>query len=421
MKKNILTMMAVVLLVAGMTACGGKDTYPFKDMADLYAELYQVYKSDPNVFDNKDKMESYEQKRKDLCKGLYGKSIEASVAEGLGIVLESDGAEIGEGEIHGDNIHIPMNFDLKITDTNVALENVENLMAILYDDEDNPVYIKTYIREALPLKAEDDLADMDTIAVVVDTMAVEDMPVEKANKDGQVLKKGISVDLEGLEILLLAKATKLVIEKCDYDKSSQIKEGMRTKLTAILSELDGKAADMKAGNAEKAELNQEESESETSEYTLENGKLGTIQVGKTIPQLPDALEGLYDQKTYKKIEHEGNDMDDPWTEEYYLFKKDGKDVFRVNISGDKTIYSIYLMEGSSFIKTPDGISVGYSVRDLFNKKRLEWDNYYDGTVFGFSGHYYYYVNADDLVQTDIPHKAEDFKSDAKVIGIAYIN
>ena len=76
---------------------------------------------------------------------------------------------------------------------------------------------------------------------------------------------------------------------------------------------------------------------------------------------------------------------------------------------------------ASYIKTPDGIGVGYSTRELFKKKRMEWVNYYDGTCFGTSGNYLYYVNPEELVGTDIPNKAEDFKPDAKVIGIAYVS
>lgn len=163
----------------------------------------------------------------------------------------------------------------------------------------------------------------------------------------------------------------------------------------------------------------EESNTETEEGGLVfNGKLGSVEVGKPMPSLPQSVERLYDKYTYKKIEHEGNDMDDPWTEEYYLFTKDGKSVFRANMSGSK-VYSIYLMEGSSFIKTSDGIFVGYSARELFNKKRLEWTNYYDGTAFGSEGNYMYYINSDDLIRTDIPNKSEDFKKEAKIIGIAY--
>lgn len=157
----------------------------------------------------------------------------------------------------------------------------------------------------------------------------------------------------------------------------------------------------------------------TSEMVVfENGKLGPVQVGKPISKLPKSVEWLYDHYEYKKIEHEGNDMDDPWTEEYYLFTKGGKEVFRANINENK-VYSIRLLKGSSFIRTTDGITVGFSARGLIMIKRLDWTNYYDGEVFGTEGNYSYYINPDDLVRTDIPKKNEDLKPEAKVIAIEY--
>ena len=178
----------------------------------------------------------------------------------------------------------------------------------------------------------------------------------------------------------------------------------------------------KETTAEEEEAEDVEQEYEivpTSEMVVfENGKLGPVQVGKPILKLPESVEWLYDHYEYKKIEHEGNDMDDPWTEEYYLFTKGGKEVFRANINEDK-VYSIRLLKGSSFIRTPDGITVGFSARGLIMIKRLDWTNYYDGEVFGTEGRYSYYINPDDLVRTDIPKKNEDLKPDAKVIGIEY--
>lgn len=155
------------------------------------------------------------------------------------------------------------------------------------------------------------------------------------------------------------------------------------------------------------------------ELLFDKGILGPVKVGEAMPKLSDSVEGLYDKYDYQKIEHD-DDMDGPWTEEYYLFTKNGKEIFRANIFEGK-VNSVKLLEGSSFIKTPDGIYVGYSARELFNKIRMEWTNYYDGYCFGSSKHFSYYVNSDDLVKTDIPHRVEDFKEDAKVIGIVYSN
>lgn len=265
MKKIFLTMMAAALLVVGLTACGGKDKYPFKNLADLYSELYLLHQSDPDVFDDMDKVKSYDSKVQTLCKDLYGKSIEAVAEEGLGIEIKSNEAEIGEGYTHGDNIHIPMYFDLKITDADLALENMNDLMAVLYDDEDKPVYVTIFIKDALSLEKKTEGAlDTDSIVEVVDSMiAVEadGMLEEKVNpyKNGQVLNKGIDVGLESLEILLLAKATKLVIEKWNVQKSSEIRDSIHERVRALIRELEEKAVTKKAGSGADGQKGEEAS------------------------------------------------------------------------------------------------------------------------------------------------------------------
>ena len=147
-----------------------------------------------------------------------------------------------------------------------------------------------------------------------------------------------------------------------------------------------------------------------------NGKLGPVTVGSPIGELPQQVEGLYDKAERKTEEHE-DEMDGPWTEDYYIFTKDGKPVFRANIDGGK-VYSIRLLEGSSFIVTPGGYYVGMPALDLVNRVRMRWDTYYDGEVFATKDHFTYYVSA-DYINGDIPTKVEDFKEGATITGIVY--
>lgn len=154
-------------------------------------------------------------------------------------------------------------------------------------------------------------------------------------------------------------------------------------------------------------------------FTLTNGKLGPVQVGKKFANIPATYSGLYDKYTYKKIEHT-SEMEDDWTEEYYQFTKGGKNVFRADVYEDKTIHAITLQEGSAnIVKTQEGFYVGYPARTLFTKKKMQWDTYFEGTVFATSGNYTYHVNYSDIGNTDIPTRANDFKSNAKVCMISY--
>ena len=228
------------------------------------------------------------------------------------------------------------------------------------------------------------------------------MGKQKENENPQ-FKYYVKVQKEGL--FFFGDATKLVIMKMDAQRRDGILKINNARIDKIMAKLKGEEI------AEDADT-----ESENGGLVF-NGKLGSVEVGKPMPNLPQSVDGLYDKFDHKTVEHE-DEMDGPWTEDYYLFTKDGKEIFRANIFEGK-VFSIRLLSGATFIKTPDGFSVGSSARELFNKVRLEWQNYFEGEVFGTNGHFSYYVNSEDLIKTDIPHKAEHFKQDAKVTGIVY--
>lgn len=152
-------------------------------------------------------------------------------------------------------------------------------------------------------------------------------------------------------------------------------------------------------------------------FTLTNGKLGPIQTGQRFANIPATYEGLYD-KYARKVETKW-DEDGEWTEEFYQFTQNGKDIFRVYYDDNKRITSITLQEGSaSIVKTQEGFYVGYPARTLFTKKPMEWTTYFQGTTFATSGHYTYSVNDEDL-NTEIPYKVSDFKPNAKIRMIVY--
>ena len=91
-----------------------------------------------------------------------------------------------------------------------------------------------------------------------------------------------------------------------------------------------------------------------TEYILGNGKLGPIKKGAAASTFPKQVEGLYDKFETKKEEFYDNE--EAYTAEYIDFTKAGKLVFRANIDEGKVAF-ITLLEGSSNIKTPDGIYV----------------------------------------------------------------
>lgn len=158
-------------------------------------------------------------------------------------------------------------------------------------------------------------------------------------------------------------------------------------------------------------------QTENRPFTLTDGKLGPIQTGQRFANIPATYAGLYD-KYARRVETKW-DEDGEWTEEFYQFTNNGKNIFRVYFDNNKRITSITMEAGSaSIVKTQEGFYVGYPARTLFTKKRMEWMNYFQGIAFATSGHYCYEVKDEDL-NTEIPHKVSDIKPTAKISSITY--
>lgn len=156
------------------------------------------------------------------------------------------------------------------------------------------------------------------------------------------------------------------------------------------------------------------------QFILANGKLGPIKTGMSDKMFPKRVEGLYD-----KFVHEEEDFDsedgETITVEDYLFTKAGKPVFKATLGVDTDeVVSFTLLEGSSsIVKTPKGVHVGYSARELF-KKNLRWYSYNSAVYVSDDDNYTYTVPMEGLVQgKDVPEKITDLKPDAKVTEISY--
>lgn len=208
MKKNILTMMAVVLVVVGITACGGNDKHPFRNIAEHFINTAEKVKNNRDLMNDESFFKDFEDSQASLAKKLYGKTILTEVSDGLGFEIVSNEGKIGEGEIHGDNLHIPINIDLRSIDESLAYENYNDLAAVFYDDEGIAGFYKR-------LELEQALKSGDTVET--DTMSLE-----SAVKKGNILHNGLSIDIEFSEIQPFVNISKIVIEKYDYNKSQEI-------------------------------------------------------------------------------------------------------------------------------------------------------------------------------------------------------
>ena len=162
-------------------------------------------------------------------------------------------------------------------------------------------------------------------------------------------------------------------------------------------------------------------------FVMGNGKLGPIFIGQFVSTLPHTIPGLYDTYTYfkgyEKVYEMGMEDDDEAESvlvERLAFIKNGQEVVNVGVDDGK-IVSFCVGKGASFIRTVNGFHVGSSARELFRKNpRLSWSPiYYENCVEATSKDYVYTMDSEDLINTDTPRRAEDFKPTAKIKSIYY--
>ena len=366
MKKNVLSIMAAALLIVGLTACGDGNK-PFKEYVDYTFESTKEIVENPDILKDKDKIKSMKDKLDKLLSELNEKTIKVEIEDGLGFELLSDEGKIKNARMDGGLFVYTITADAKKVGNGPG-----TFMGVICDEKGSELYAQT-------------------------------IDVKYKENSNALFEYYVSVKEAGL--FFFGEAAKLVIMKMDAQKRDGIIKINNKRIDNIIAKLKG----------EKVE---EDSNTEAEDGGIVfYGKLESIEVGKPMPSLPQSVKGLYDKFDHKTIEHE-DEMDGPWTEDYYLFTKDSKEIFRANIFEGK-VFSIRLLSGATFIKTPDGFSVGSSARKLFKEVPMEWQNYFDGEAFGTNGRYSYYVNSNDLIKTDIPHKVEHFKQDAKITGIVY--
>lgn len=155
----------------------------------------------------------------------------------------------------------------------------------------------------------------------------------------------------------------------------------------------------------------------TTSFKLGNGKLGPLYIDQPVSALPKSVTGLYTR--YEVKTQSFADEGDEWKETFCHFYKGGKVIFKAGVSDDKRIVSFVLEKGSEFIKTTNGFYVGYSARELFKKKPMRWETWFQGTAFARSGKWEYHILSDDLLNADFPEKLSHIKPTAKISMIVY--
>lgn len=145
MKKNILTLINAVILCVGLAACGnGIKQYPFKAVAENIVEFVESVVNKPDLKNDETFNKDFRDKQESLLKKMVGTAIATTIDEGLGFELIGEKGDIintKEGGWAREKVEILINFDLKIKDSQTALNN-NALMVVFYDDKDNAVYVE---------------------------------------------------------------------------------------------------------------------------------------------------------------------------------------------------------------------------------------------------------------------------------------
>lgn len=158
-------------------------------------------------------------------------------------------------------------------------------------------------------------------------------------------------------------------------------------------------------------------------FILERRKLGPINVGMAVSQVPASIPGLYNE--YKKKTETYSDMDGEWTEDYLDFMKDGVRIFRTTLSNNSIFALIVCKEAGATIKNKAGLHTGCSVKELIdNERKLTWSYYFEEYVYAETNDFMYTIPSSYLKDSSESAigmramKASDFKDGAYVENIS---
>ena len=413
MRKNFLTVMAAALLVVGLTACGGGDNA-------IKFSTYEARNGEAVI--TIDIPQGEGEKQQNISKGILDIMAGSAIAKEVGKMKEGNLKEVADdfsaqmNELLNSGDYGPATADLTIEATYLNEASATfHVYDGVYVNGEPDVYDRVLRLSDGHVMEQDEMVKIsaEDLQSLIEKNLKEEIPVYL--EDGYWMLPAGEDSCRVFWLISRAGGGEVMIPIAEMEPF--LTEEGKALMTAKPLEFTISSGDEAESTESEDSTEDEANEPNDASVIFSNGKLGPVEVGKAMPNLPMSVDELYDKFNHKMEEHE-DEMDGAWTEDYYLFMKDGKEVFRANIYEGK-VNSIRLLSGSSFIKTPDGISVGSSARVLFNKVPMEWGTYYEGETFGTNGHFTYYVNSDDLIQTDIPHKADHFKPDAKVVGIVY--
>lgn len=222
MRKSVYFMM-VAFLLCECLACTN-NSRPFKEVAEFVMDGHvKIYECETKS-EAENLSKKLEEDIQPLLNGMDGKTISIKAEDGLGLQVLSNEGTFLKGYMKYLSYAFPFNFDIKITDADKAFESLDQLCVVFYNEKGDAVYVVPYLDEAQVPSQNGLVPDTDSIEVVdsADTVAIEN--ITNPYKDGEILHKGLYLDIEGFYMPLFVDVSKAVIERRNDEKIDGIKE-----------------------------------------------------------------------------------------------------------------------------------------------------------------------------------------------------
>lgn len=222
MRKSVYFIMAAFLLCGCFASTN--NSRPFKEVAEFVMDgLAKIYACETKR-EAENLLDKLNEETQLLLKKMDGKTISIEAEDGLGLQVISNEGVFLEGHDKEISLVFPFDLDIKITDAEKAFASLNNLCVVFFNEKGEAVYVQYGLDEAqTPLKNGLEV-DTDSVEVVdyADTVAVENIP--NPYKDGEILHKGVLLDIYVQDVTLFVNVTKAVIERWTYEKALEIRK-----------------------------------------------------------------------------------------------------------------------------------------------------------------------------------------------------
>lgn len=222
MRKSVYFIMAAFLLCGCLASTN--NSRPFKEVVEFVMDAHVKIFECETKREAKNLPEKLDEDLKPILNGMDGKTISIKTEEGLGLQVVSNEGVFLKGYEKYSSYAFPFNFGIKITDAEKAFESLDQLCMVFYNEKGDAVYVVSWLDKAQIPSQNGLVPDPDSIEVVdyADTVSIENIP--NPYKDGEIIHKGLYLDIDRFDMPLFVDVSNAVIERRNDEKIDGIKE-----------------------------------------------------------------------------------------------------------------------------------------------------------------------------------------------------